>query len=206
MRSRRTGARAAARVAVLAAAVAAVAAAGAGCESRPEEARAPAARVEVPAGHLVSTAVLGRVLREGSREQWFGMYLQGKKVGFAATSIRAPARAGGPLVWHVSGKLRSVGMGAATEVSFDEQRLYDSRPPHALLEVRSREDSGAGVVERVYRNGAGKMTAAQTTDRRAQPGRALPPSQETLLAALDQGVVEPSELRAGQSAVVREFD
>jgi Transglutaminase-like superfamily len=131
--------------------------------------------------------------------------VQGKKVGFASVSMR-PADPRGRVLWRVAGRLRSSGQGAATDVSFDESRLYEARPPYRLVEIRSREDSGAGVVERVYRSAADAMVVAQTTDGRVQPERRLPPSQETLLAVLDQSVLEPSQLRVGQRAVVSEFD
>ena len=200
--------RSAHRTAALAVFALAVASLG-GCDSRaagPD----PAPRVVVPAGHLVSPAAVERVLREGSREQWFGMYVKGKKVGYARVSVRAPARApagaAGHVVWSVAGRLRTSGLGVSTDVSFDEQRLYDAKPPYALVEMRSREDSGAGAVERVHRNGAAEMIAAHTTDGRALTERRLPASRETLLAVLDQGAIEPSELRRGQRVVVVEFD
>jgi hypothetical protein len=175
----------------------------AGCESRPVEREA--VRAVVPQGHLVSAAALERVLRQGSREQWFGMYVQGKKVGFASVSMRA-ADASGRVVWRVAGRLRSSGLGDATDVTFDESRMYEARPPYRLVEIRSREDSGAGVVERAYTSRADQMIVAQTNDGREQPQRRLPPTQETIMAVLDQGMVEPSELRVGQRAVVAEFD
>ena len=175
-----------------------------GCESRSAEPDA-VARVVVPPGHLVTAAAVERVLREGVREQWFGMYLRGKKVGYASVAIR-PAGPDGQVQWSVTGRLRTGGLGSTADVSFEEHRRYSARPPYRLIELRSREDSGAGVVERVHRNLDGEMIASHTADGRAEAERRLPPSRETLLAVLDQGAVEPGDLRRGQRVVVVEFD
>jgi hypothetical protein len=110
------------------------------------------------------------------------------------------------VVWSVTGRLRTGGLGRSAETKFLEQRHYDASPPYRLVEIRSTEDSGSGAVERVYRNLAGEMVASQTVDGRAQPPRHLAASHEDMLSVLDQGPIEPSELRPGQSAVVVEFD
>lgn len=175
-----------------------------GCDSRSAEDAVP--RVVVPPGHLVSVAAVERVLREGSREQWFGMYVQGKKIGYASVAMRPPAATDRHVVWSVTGRLRTGGLGSTTDVTFEEHRRYGAAPPYALIDIRSREDSGAGVVERLHRNGEDAMIASQTADGRAQGERRLAASRETLLGVLDQGAVEPSDLRRGQRVVVLEFD
>jgi transglutaminase-like putative cysteine protease len=159
-------------------------------------------------GHIVSDAAIARALREGNPEQWFGLYVQGKKVGFASLALR-PAGApgsGGRLMWRVSGMLRATAAEGSSEASFQEDRFYAAEPPYPLVEIRSREDSGAGVVDRVYRNRPDAMIAVQTVDGAAHPERRLPPSREDLIGMLDQAGVEPSEVGEGQSAVVFEFD
>ncbi|HTE55237.1 MAG TPA: transglutaminase-like domain-containing protein [Kofleriaceae bacterium] len=161
----------------------------------------------VPAGHLVSPAALARVLGAGNREQWFGMYFQDKKVGFASMELRpASPASGGRLVMSVTGRLRTGGLGSSVEARFSEDRLYAAEPPFGLVEIRSSESSGTGVVERIYRNGRDAMVAAQTVEGVAQPERRLPASREDLYGVLDQNAIEPSGLRPGQRVVVADFD
>jgi hypothetical protein len=174
---------------------------GLACDSGKEGSH-PAALV--PPGHLVTPAAVERVLREGNREQWFGMYLHEKKVGFA--SVRIDRASGGRVLWMVSGRLRTGGPDGVTEANFSEQRAYAADPPYGLVEVRSREDSGAGDVERVYRNGADGMVVTQTSEGKPWPERRLPTSRETLIGVLDQSAIEPADVQRGQSIAIPEFD
>lgn len=164
----------------------------------------PSAPIE---GHLVSQATVERLLAAGSREQWFGLYINGKKIGFASIGLR-PTGKGEPggLVWSVSARLRT-GTGTDTaDADLEEQRFYQRAAPHRLLEVRSRERGGQSQVDRVYRRDGDELVAGQTIDGAAQPERRVAGSAETLLSVLDQQAVEPGEVRAGMSATVHEFE
>ncbi len=153
-------------------------------------------------GHLVSQATVDRILASGTREQWFGLYLNDKKVGFASIQLRSAA-AGEPsgLVWSVSARLR-----AGSEVELAEQRFYDRAAPYRLVEVRSVEKSAAGRVERRYRRDGDQMVAEQTIDGSPQAARRIAASAETALSVLDQHAVEPGEVKAGMSTMVSEFE
>lgn len=159
------------------------------------------------AGHLVSQAAVDRILAHGTREQWFGLYIHGKKVGYASIALR-PAAAGEPggLVWTVSARLRAGTAGAASDVDLAEQRFYQRAAPYRLLELRARDRSASGQVERRYRREGEQFVASQVVDGVAQAERRIAASAETALAVLDQQAVDPAALRAGMSATVSEFD
>jgi len=159
------------------------------------------------AGHLVSQATVDRIVASGTREQWFGLFLKGKKIGYAQLVIH-PAAAGEPggVVASMSARLRVGGAGTSADVDLDQQRFYDKAAPHRLVEIRSRERANGNQVERRYRREDEQMILAQTVDGTAQPERRVPASKETLLSILDQQAVEPGELRPGMSATVDEFD
>lgn len=153
-------------------------------------------------GHLVSQATIDRILARGTREQWFGLYLNDKKVGYASIQLRPPA-AGEPggLVWSVLARLR-----AGAEVELAEQRYYERTAPYRLVEIRSVERSAGNQVERRFRRDGDGLIAVQTVDGTAQPERRLPDTAETALSVLDQQAVEPGEVKPGMSITVHEFD
>ncbi len=157
-------------------------------------------------GHLVSQATVDRILAGGTREQWFGLYINDRKIGFASIGLR-PAAAGEPggLVWSVSAGLRVGTAGDPTDAVLEEQRYYERAAPYRLVEVRSREKSGGNLVERRYRRDGDQLIAAQTVDGSAQAERHIAGTAETVLSVLDQQAVEPGEVKAGMSATVSEF-
>lgn len=172
----------------------------------------PAARAQPAsgapiAGHLVSQATVDRIIAGGTREQWFGLFLNGKKIGYARLAIRpaAPGEPGG-VVGSIAARLRVGGAGSSADVDMEEQRFYERKPPYRLVELRSRDRSSGNQVERRYRREGDQLVAAQTVDGAAQPERRLAATGETLLAILDQQAVEPGEVRPGMSTTVSEFD
>jgi len=159
------------------------------------------------AGHLVSQVTVDRIVASGTREQWFGMFLKGKKVGYAQLVTR-PTAAGEPggVVVAMSAKLRVGGAGTTSDVDIDEQRFYEKVSPYRMVELRSRERSSGNQVERRYRRDGDQMILAQTVDGTAQPERRIAAAGETLLSILDQQAVEPAEVHAGMNTTVAEFD
>lgn len=153
-------------------------------------------------GHLVSQATVDRILAGGTREQWFGLYVQGKKLGYASIQIRLPASGEpGGLAWAVSARLR-----AETDVDLAEQRYYEGTAPYRLVEIRSVESSTGGRVERRYRRDGDQLVLTQIVDGTAQPERRIAGTAETALSLLDQQAVEPGEVKAGMSITVSEFE
>ncbi|HEU5057165.1 MAG TPA: transglutaminase-like domain-containing protein [Kofleriaceae bacterium] len=153
-------------------------------------------------GHLVSQATVDRIFARGTREQWFGLYVQGKKLGYSSIQLRLPAPGEpGGLVWSVSARLR-----AETDVDLVEQRYYEGSAPYRLVEIRSGESSAQGRVERRYRRDGDQFILRQTVDGTPQPERRVAGTAETALSLLDHQAVEPGEVKAGMSITVREFD
>src|SRR5690606_35713798 len=172
----------------------------------PTAAPAPAAPAAADApleGHLVSRATVARVLERGVPPQWFGMYAAGKKIGYGHLELR-PARPGEPGRLVSSPEARMGGGGA--DIALHEDRFYQGEPPHLLLEIRQREESGGAVVERRYRRDGDHMVAAQVIDGRAQPQRRIAASRETLVDALDEIAVDPASAAPGRTVRVPGFD
>ncbi|HUS66747.1 MAG TPA: transglutaminase-like domain-containing protein [Kofleriaceae bacterium] len=173
----------------------------------PAPAPAPAATGPLIEGHLVSAEQVAALAARGTSEQWFGLYFGGKKLGYVRLAMRPPA-AGEPggLVWTVEGTIRTGGPAGASEMKLEEERYYEKTAPYALVQVRNRQKSADGEVERVYRREGAEMVVTQTHDGRAQAERRIPASAETALSFLDQNAVEPGAVKAGMSATVAELD
>src|SRR5690606_6605249 len=101
-------------------------------------------------GDLVTPAEITALLQGADVEEWFGLYMAGRKVGYARVHTR-PAQDGEPggFVQEVE-----VVLGAGDERSdWSEVLFFAAAPPHRLVELRQREASDDGVVERRYENG-----------------------------------------------------
>ena len=157
-------------------------------------------------GSLVSGATLARVLERGSEPQWFGLYLGEKKIGTARVELRR-AKVGEPgaLVSSVEATLRLAGDGADGEVRFGEERFYAAEPPHALVALVGREETGAGPLERRYRRAGDEMIVTQTVAGTPGPERRVAASRETLITALTESP-DPDDVAPGMRARVPSFD
>lgn len=154
-------------------------------------------------GQLVSREVVARVAERGMTEQWFGMYLHHKKVGYARILARPETWEGQTVVTFVTeGRLRASG----SEVDIVEERSYRVRPPYRLVAVREVASSSDGKVERIYRADGSSMRVRQLVDDQPGEERTIAASRDTLHTVLDQMAVEPGEVSVGQSAELAEFD
>jgi hypothetical protein len=153
-------------------------------------------------GERVAAVATGRLVVD----QWFGLYVADKKVGWAhVVGQAAEAARPGEIVWSIDGTLVSGGNGERAEVGLQSRRYFRAAPPYRLSLLETREGSAEGEVVRRYRNGADGMVVDETIDGVARAQRNLPASAETAAGTMTMFTVEPSWLHAGQSGRFVEF-
>jgi len=155
-----------------------------------------------PAPTEAERAALDRAIarmRAGS-EDWYGVYVMGKKVGFGRMGARAPigdeamvGAAAIAVVAEVDMEMAVSGGGNANVIAVKERRAYGAAWPHALV-LTTFEQGAAGFAE-VRRGVAGPdgMRITRTIGGKAEPERTAPATAETLADALR---VTPLELDA----------
>jgi hypothetical protein len=82
------------------------------------------------------------------RTDWFGVYLQGQKIGFAKETVSRvgdPAMGGYRATLDIRMKLTA--MGAKTELEIVQTFEFEDRPPYALRQAVSSESNGQSTKE-----------------------------------------------------------
>lgn len=115
--------------------------------------------------------------------QWFGVYLEERKIGHAWLEIRE-SRNGEPrsIVAETSMAVKLAGGDRRLEI--DAARYYRRRPPHRLIEVRVHERSADGTSD----------------------SRETGPSDETLETFTTQYLLEPASVEVGDRFELAELD
>ena len=155
-------------------------------------------------GDLVGPQEIERALARESREHWFGLFLGGKKIGFASLkSWTEGTQNNESLVWRVVATLK---MSEGSEANITETRRYSRRPPYRLQSLTTTESDDSGLIERRYHNGERAMSIETIINGDKRPRRHVAPSEATALAVLAQSAVDPAKLRPGQRGQYVEFD
>ena len=164
---------------------------------------APAA----PSSELLPAALVAERVRSFSSDNWYGFYLQDKKVGHAHIVLR-PTVAGEPGGYHVGMDvvIRSSSPGEEVEVAQTLAQYYEGAPPYRLLERRARETSADGTSDQITVASADRVVVRASVDGEPATERAYPPTAETVLATLAALALEPAALRPGQRDVLLTFD
>lgn len=144
--------------------------------------RAPASATS-SASAPAPQARVSDVLRAARPEQgeWFGLYLQGKKVGYIYTHLEAVPDSNGTRARLVSEYVFKAKVGGnPSERYLREERVYESRPSGRLLSftLEQRGDGGAQTLEATATHDGMRVI-------RKRPGRpnqvlTQPPSPETI--------------------------
>jgi hypothetical protein len=118
--------------------------------------------------------------------QWFGVYLEERKIGHARLALRDSRDGEPPSI--VAESIMAVALaGGERRLEIEAARYYDREPPHPLIELRVRESSADGIGER----------------RLVEPARA---SAETLATFTTQYLLEPGAARIGDRFELAELD
>lgn len=175
-------------------------------EPAPVQAEAEPAVLAPPpeqGGPLVTPAEVARVIAEHRSDDWYAFHMQGHKIGWAHVTMR-PTEADEPGAYRVA-----MEMHAQLDVGevFDEDfaQYYAATPPHAVVELTTREAQLTTTTERRFVFGRGGALMLAVLDGVPAWPRWLPPSADTLAAALASTAL-PDSVTAGQAAVVSAFD
>jgi transglutaminase-like putative cysteine protease len=133
-----------------------------------------------------------RSVANRSRDDWYGLYLGDKKVGFAHFTV---GRDGAVIRTRVDAVIRTKGV-AADQLRIVETKVFDGKPPFGLREVVIEEHSDDGKsVGKAVRDG-GELVSG---DRRVRSG-------ETLESELIESVAAIEGWQKGREARAPQFD
>lgn len=144
-------------------------------------------------------AIIARV----ESEEWFGVYVNGEKVGFSRI-ISRPARPGEPPSYLIAldEVVRSSIDGLVDVHQNDRAWRYSTSKPFRLLSLETREASTAGVILRRFSFDLEGGVLETTIDGRAER-KSLGPTQETVASSLG---VEPDLVALGARSSSLSFD
>lgn len=99
-------------------------------------------------------------LNASLRTDWYGVYLQGKKIGyFRASRERTDQGIRDSILLHM--KLLSFGQKA--EMNLSQSLLFDAKAPYSLAKAEFREDAGGPISQfAMTRTASGKFDVTQT--------------------------------------------
>jgi len=135
-------------------------------------------------------------------EQWFGVYIGGRKVGFAQFSVRpaGPDEPGG----YVSAMEMQLEM-RGQSMKVQEVDFFTAESPYRLVERRTMEATPSGTVSRRFVAAKDAVQIVSTVDGVEGPARRLPPTCATLEGDLVTIFGSLSELEVGQTATYCSF-
>lgn len=163
--------------------------AGAAAPARPAKSAAPAAKPAPRAADVLS------VPRPRGPE-WFGLYLLGRKTGWARMEVTRETRAGAPVLVARQETVLQVSLGErVVRRSQKEVKVYQARPGGRLLEYRS-ERGGDGGDRTLELSCAPDACRAVIRAEGGQEERRIPPPGETAEQA------DPYRLAAARRAAV----
>jgi hypothetical protein len=138
-------------------------------------------------------------LLEIAGEQWYGVYMLGKKVGHARTWLRASSPGEeGALATGTEVSIRVKGPSGEVDMAMEELRYYGRDAPHPLVHTRRITNASGSRDERAATASASGLTVTRLVDGKRDAPRTLPATRETLTAILAAAPLEVSSLRAGQ--------
>jgi len=137
-------------------------------------------------------------------EEWFGVYVNGEKVGFSRIVSR-PARPGEPPSYLIAldEVVRSSIDGLVDVHQNDRAWRYATTEPYRLLSLETRESSGGGVILRRFDFNPEGGVLETTVDNGPAERKSLGPTQETVASSLG---VEPDLVSVGARSSSLSFD
>jgi len=187
---------------------AAVAIAG-GCKKDKDKPRAempappagPSTAQPITPGDAIPEAELALAIKERRLDHWYGLYMGGKKMGYAHVEAR-PTVEGEP-GGYMAG-LEAVLMADGEEARAIETTYYEAVPPYRLVETHVTESMSGSTTERRYVAKGDELIVHSTLDGKTQPQRTLPGTAETL-AAVIAPMPDPDRVDKGQRTTYVDF-
>ena len=162
-----------------------------------------------PGGEIVPPQALAEFVAHGTVDAWYGVYLTGRKVGWAHVELgrSGPGEPGG-FAARLELRIVQEGLlpGLRSESVIRSEDFYGAAPPFPLVESRDLQETPAGTVERRTTATPEGLVLRQTVQGQAAPDRSCPPTAETALAAIAAFGLDAARLRPGMTMVVPAFD
>jgi len=115
---------------------------------------------------------------EKAQVDWYGIYLEGAKVGYARITAEPIERGGKPFLrTHYVVDLRLQSMGTAREMRFEEQQIFSGEPPHSVVAGWSVQSQGNFSQRVELKGGPGAFEGVITAGGQT---RTLPLSEDPL--------------------------
>ncbi len=172
----------------------------------PAPASQPAAVQDAPS--RVSAEAVAALLSGQPEEQWYGVYMLGRKVGHARMWTRpGSAQDGGGFATGTDIEMTVKGAGADMSMSVSEARHYAGTPPYGLQWTTFSQRTPLATDRREARVRAedGKFVVRRLDDPSAPP-RTLGATRDSLAAALASTPARVDDLTAGDRTSVVMFD
>ncbi len=143
------------------------------------------------------------IIAKVESEEWFGVYVNGEKVGFSRI-ISRPARPGEPPSYLIAldEVVRSSIDGLVDVHQNDRAWRYSATKPFRLLSLETRETSTAGVITRRFSFDLEGGVLETSVDGRVER-KPLAPTRETVASSLG---VEPDLVAVGARSSSLSFD
>jgi hypothetical protein len=158
---------------------------------------------EVGLERFASDEYLSSLVKTRNSEHWYGLYLGGRKAGFAKIVMRptTPKEPGDyTMAFHLA--MRADG----DEMRMRMQNFYEGKAPHPMVAVESEESSSAGThLQRFIRDGENTRVES-LVDGKAEETREAPPMCSTLRGDVAAIAPDLQLLSVGDSSTYCEFD
>ncbi|MFT7578638.1 MAG: hypothetical protein ACI9MR_000296 [Myxococcota bacterium] len=160
-------------------------------------------------GGDVTRLDLVEALDRDAGERWYGVYMQGRKVGHGRILRQRHAPDSGlpgDVAIGMDLTMRVIGRAADRPLEVSERRFYSLDPPFGLVET-TYELHSVGLDEtRRAVNSVDGMTISRVMNGASQPAVTLPASKERLSSLLAIAPLLPSDLPLGSVAKVSMWD
>ncbi len=187
---------------------------GASCDrvkrAPPPETTASTAHPAATSDALVTDELVARVVAQPIGDQWYGLYMAGKKIGWARIGLRrtrTPEPRGFATEMQALLRVADSEAAAGAELDIFETRFYDADPPYALRAVHVIERAtGERPRERQLVVDGEQIVVKELERGGFAEKRRVPRSRETLHGAIAESRLDPAWLIAGRRQTFASFD
>lgn len=157
---------------------------------------------------MVSPEAVAALLAGPPEEQWYGVYMLGRKVGHARMWSRPGSpEEGGGFTTGTDIEMKVKGGAADVNMSVSESRRYAGEPPYGLQQTMFSQRTPLAEDRREARvRASDRSLVIRRLDDPAAPPRELPATRDSLAAALASMPTRIGDLTPGERTRVLMFD
>jgi hypothetical protein len=137
---------------------------------------------------------------------WYGVYLQGKKVGFfKSTRARTGKDADALYVESIQLHMKLQSFGQKTQTEIRQITRFDTKPPYAMVSAEATEISGANKQHYVLKRSDKGFVLTYTTGQEKRT-KQVPPIDYTLADSMTDELWVQRGAKPGERIISRSFD